>query len=231
MTDQIREQISALLDGELPQDEIGLLVRRMERDAELRRTFGSYALIGEALRAPGAHGEPRRSRLASRPHSMKRRRVVAPVDPLQAPRQSALGETSDRLGGRRQRSPCRRAAAAARFASRRAGGRRGRSRRVSHVRRRPAVVAASPTPAQSQRLAGYLVAHSQFSTPIVRRNVLVERARGRSRSSTRVSYETGRGALMRAAAALVVTALVGGLAGRCSCRCIAGRRPRLARSA
>src|SRR5215213_3632766 len=54
MTDQIREQVSAMLDGELPQDEMGLLVRRLERDAELRRSFGSYALIGEALRAPGA---------------------------------------------------------------------------------------------------------------------------------------------------------------------------------
>ena len=54
MTDQIREQVSALLDGELPGDEMGLLVRRLERDAELRRAFGNYALIGEALRAPGA---------------------------------------------------------------------------------------------------------------------------------------------------------------------------------
>ena len=54
MTDQIREQMSALLDGELPQDEVGLLVRRMERDIELQRAFGSYVLIGETLRAPGA---------------------------------------------------------------------------------------------------------------------------------------------------------------------------------
>ena len=60
MTDQIREQMSALLDGELPQDQIGLLVRRMERDAELKRAFGSYVLIGETLRAPGrSHGQPR----------------------------------------------------------------------------------------------------------------------------------------------------------------------------
>ena len=29
----------------------------------------------------------------------------------------------------------------------------------------------SPTPAHSQRLAGYLVAHSQFASPIGRRNV------------------------------------------------------------
>jgi len=32
MTDRIREQMSALLDGELPRDEMGLLVRRLERD-------------------------------------------------------------------------------------------------------------------------------------------------------------------------------------------------------
>ena len=30
----------------------------------------------------------------------------------------------------------------------------------------------SPTPAQAQRLASYMVAHSQYSTPMVRRNVL-----------------------------------------------------------
>ena len=32
---------------------LGLLLRRLERDPELRRAFGSYALIGETLRAPG----------------------------------------------------------------------------------------------------------------------------------------------------------------------------------
>jgi len=53
MTDQIREQMSALLDGELAPGELGLLVRRMERDAELRRAFGNYVLAGESMRAPG----------------------------------------------------------------------------------------------------------------------------------------------------------------------------------
>jgi hypothetical protein len=33
------------------------------------------------------------------------------------------------------------------------------------------IAASSPTPAQSQRLAGYLVAHSQFSSPMGRRSV------------------------------------------------------------
>jgi negative regulator of sigma E activity len=53
MTDQIREQVSALLDGELARGELDLLVRRMERDAELKRTFASYVLAGEVLRSPG----------------------------------------------------------------------------------------------------------------------------------------------------------------------------------
>ena len=53
MTDQIREQLSALLDGELPRDEMGLLMRRLDKDPGLRRAFGSYVLMGETLRAPG----------------------------------------------------------------------------------------------------------------------------------------------------------------------------------
>lgn len=50
MSDQIREQVSALLDGELPGAETELLLKRLARDAELRESFGRYALIGESLR-------------------------------------------------------------------------------------------------------------------------------------------------------------------------------------
>jgi sigma-E factor negative regulatory protein RseA len=50
MSEQIREQISAFLDGELPASETELLLKRLTRDAELRESFGRYALIGEALR-------------------------------------------------------------------------------------------------------------------------------------------------------------------------------------
>ena len=51
-------------------------------------------------------------------------------------------------------------------------------------------MSASPTPAQSQRLAGYLVAHSQFSTPMVRRNVLSSLLAA-DPGIARVSYEMG----------------------------------------
>lgn len=50
MSDQIREQVSAFLDGELPSSETELLLKRLTRDVELRQSFGRYALIGETLR-------------------------------------------------------------------------------------------------------------------------------------------------------------------------------------
>ncbi|HEX4152810.1 MAG TPA: sigma-E factor negative regulatory protein [Steroidobacteraceae bacterium] len=50
MSEQIREQVSAFLDGELPSSETELLLKRLMRDADLREGFGRYALIGEALR-------------------------------------------------------------------------------------------------------------------------------------------------------------------------------------
>jgi sigma-E factor negative regulatory protein RseA len=50
MSDQIREQVSAFLDGELPSAESELLLKRLMRDADLRASFGRYASIGETLR-------------------------------------------------------------------------------------------------------------------------------------------------------------------------------------
>jgi sigma-E factor negative regulatory protein RseA len=50
MSEQIREQVSAFLDGELPSSETELLLKRLTRDGELRDSFGRYTLIGEAIR-------------------------------------------------------------------------------------------------------------------------------------------------------------------------------------
>src|SRR5258708_8586499 len=50
MSEQMREQVSAFLDGELPNSESELLLKRLTRDGELRESFGRYALIGEAVR-------------------------------------------------------------------------------------------------------------------------------------------------------------------------------------
>jgi sigma-E factor negative regulatory protein RseA len=50
MSEQIREQVSAFLDGELHDSETELLLKRLTRDAELRESFGRYVVIGESLR-------------------------------------------------------------------------------------------------------------------------------------------------------------------------------------
>jgi len=53
MTDTIKEQLSAFLDGELPEAETTLLLKRLERDEELKDTLSRYSLIGAALRTDG----------------------------------------------------------------------------------------------------------------------------------------------------------------------------------
>jgi len=50
MNDAIRMQISAFVDGELPDNEADLLLRRMSQDAELWQKVAEYLAIGRALR-------------------------------------------------------------------------------------------------------------------------------------------------------------------------------------
>jgi sigma-E factor negative regulatory protein RseA len=188
MTDQIREQLSALLDGELPRDEMDLLMRRLEKDPELRRTFGSYALIGETLRAPG--GRIAAPSFAARvtaaiedaPAIVEKSSTARPVSTSQRPQHVALW-----------RRPMVRTALAASAAATAVLLFRPDVTPVAQLEVTPAnsfAMSASPTPAQSQRLAGYMVAHSQFSTPMVRRNVLSSLLAA-DPGITRVSYEMG----------------------------------------
>jgi sigma-E factor negative regulatory protein RseA len=58
MTDPVKEQISACLDGELPKAELDLLLKQVGRDPQLGQTLSRYALIGEALRGQGAVAAP-----------------------------------------------------------------------------------------------------------------------------------------------------------------------------
>jgi sigma-E factor negative regulatory protein RseA len=59
MTDPIHEQLSAFHDGELSAAESELLLKRVQRDPQLRAMVGRYALIGEALRSTEAGGPSR----------------------------------------------------------------------------------------------------------------------------------------------------------------------------
>jgi len=50
MNDAIRMQLSAFVDGELPENEAELLLRRMSQDAELRQEIAEYMAIGRLVR-------------------------------------------------------------------------------------------------------------------------------------------------------------------------------------
>jgi negative regulator of sigma E activity len=76
-TDGPAEQLSALLDGELPPEQTDFLLKRLGRDAELRATLARYQLVGDTLR-----GE----RVRARPDFMLRvSAAIAAEPPLAAP--------------------------------------------------------------------------------------------------------------------------------------------------
>jgi anti-sigma factor RsiW len=192
MTNQIREQMSALLDGELPPDEVGLLVRRLERDAALRKAFGNYVLAGESLRAPGA--------IMASPGFAAR--VSAAIDDGAV--QVTVPQSSHRREPLRWRRPLAATAVAASAALAavllvRPGTEHQPARLAVNGNGGAAVTLASlpvggssPTPAQNQRIASYLVAHGQYASPIGRRN-LWSSALAAETGITRVAYEIVEG--------------------------------------
>ncbi len=50
MSQQIREQLSALMDGELPRDETKFLLRRIEHDRDLAQCWSNFHVLRQALR-------------------------------------------------------------------------------------------------------------------------------------------------------------------------------------
>ena len=50
MSDLLKEQLSALIDGELPAAETALLLKRLGQESELRGCLARYRVCGETLR-------------------------------------------------------------------------------------------------------------------------------------------------------------------------------------
>ncbi len=57
MNEGIKMQISAFVDGELPEAEAQLLLRRLSQDVELRQQAAEYFAMGRALRGQGSVAE------------------------------------------------------------------------------------------------------------------------------------------------------------------------------
>lgn len=84
MNDAIKTQISAFVDGELPQNEAELLLRRLCQDVELRNQAAEYLAMGRAMRGERA--------IAGM--SMLRERVAAAVDDKELQEEFADAETA-----------------------------------------------------------------------------------------------------------------------------------------
>ena len=81
-------QVSAFVDGELPENEAELLVRRLSQDAVLRQQVAEYLAIGRIMR-----GE-----YSARGSDVLRERIAAELEerPLQEDADAAVSETSSR---------------------------------------------------------------------------------------------------------------------------------------
>jgi sigma-E factor negative regulatory protein RseA len=180
MSEQIREQVSAFLDGELPASETELLLKRLTRDAELRESFGRYGLIGEAMRAQ-APGTLSRGFAARVNGAIDGEPVVVLSTAAQAraPRwwrpiagaAVAAGVAAVAVVALQQRS-YKPMMAAAPVAPRAAPAVIQNASREALSYTVPAMVAAAPAVLPEARLTNYVFAHSNYSSLLGQRNVL-----------------------------------------------------------
>jgi sigma-E factor negative regulatory protein RseA len=190
MTDTIKEQLSAFLDGELPEAETTLLLKRLERDEELKGTLSRYSLIGAALRTDGdfaaaQHVAARVSAvLAAEPAFSRRALRWAPsagwLKPL-----AGLGVAASVAAATLVLMPQWDGQAGAPGAQLAGGTTAALSTAtVAAVAAQP--VADEPLPSYTTppaaigsgtlapaQLASYLVAHGEFTSPLARRTVIV----------------------------------------------------------
>jgi len=176
MSEQIREQVSAFLDGELPHSETDLLLKRLMRESELRASFGRYALMGESVRGSGtarlSHG------FAARVNRVIDGEPRVPNIPLPIPRLQrwrpfagaavAAGVAAIAVLALQQRAvaPTLRAAPPMVAQSGEGTPREALSYTV------PATVGDAPAAMPAARLTNYVFAHSKYSSVLGQHNVL-----------------------------------------------------------
>jgi sigma-E factor negative regulatory protein RseA len=187
MNEELDSQLSAMFDDELPVAECELLARRLSRDEQLKARWGRYAVMGAVIRAE--RGVRLNAPLAGRVSA------VLLAEPALPP---AVVSPTARRGGVRWWQPLAGAAVAAGVATVSVLWLRAQAPvgplTAAHVTAPPAAAAALPVtvttaargdsyvvprapqspPAlvPTTELANYVVAHSMFSSPVARRNLL-----------------------------------------------------------
>ena len=188
MNEELDSQLSAMFDNELPAAECELLARRLSRDDELKARWSRYAAISATLRAEG--GARLNANLAvrvSQAISVEPAVVTKPAEPVAQPIQRKLAPRWWMpVGGvavaasvaaaailfLRYESPVQQVAQTVpvtttnqTLVARSAGTAAPDSYTVPKTLPRRSIV-------PSTQLANYVVAHSEFSSPVNRRNLL-----------------------------------------------------------
>jgi sigma-E factor negative regulatory protein RseA len=192
MNEELDSQLSAMFDDELPEDQCQLLARRLSRDDALKARWRRYAVMGAAIRAERQGA----GTLSVRLETNLAARVGAAISAEPALAADAVAQGGVRkVAGMRWWQPVAGGAIAAGVAALSVlwiraqapvGGETfvadntaapaslsqpvaDSSAPVSYVV--PAAVERTPM-APSAELANYVVAHSEFSAPVNRRNML-----------------------------------------------------------
>lgn len=188
MNEELDSQLSAMFDDELPAAECELLARRLSRDGALKARWGRYAMIGAVIRAE--RGVRLHAGLAGRVNAaISAEPALGNASTPQVTQRAALRWWQPLAGGAlaagvaaasvlwlRAQAPLgvtplsaqRPVAAAA--APVLAAANLTPSGNNSYVT--PLTPAVRPILVPSTQLANYVVAHSMFSSPVARRNLL-----------------------------------------------------------
>jgi sigma-E factor negative regulatory protein RseA len=178
MSDSVKEQLSACLDGELADQELDLLLKRVGRDADLGPSIGRYALIGEALR-----GQVQAPSATFVPNLMAKIESEPALDAAPSRRSTRSSKSFDRF-----LRPLAGVAIAASVAVAVLSIQRIAAPPTAQQPAPAATVAATSSapqpsyvvPATTQdvsfvpatRLTNYVVAHSEYTSPLSRRTLL-----------------------------------------------------------
>jgi sigma-E factor negative regulatory protein RseA len=202
MNEELDSQLSAMFDDELPEEQCQLLARRLSRDEALKVRWRRYAVIGAAVRAE--RGVRLDTNLASRVSA------VISAEPALTGESVAKGESGRGLGFRwwqpvaggaiaasvalmsvlwvRSQAPVGEETLLAQNSAADAAVIQPQTRAVEEAGAPesyvvPATVERNPI-VPTAELANYVVAHSEYSMPFARRNVI----------SGLISSEAGTGA-------------------------------------
>jgi sigma-E factor negative regulatory protein RseA len=183
MSDPVKEQLSACLDGELSRAELDLVLKQVGRDPELKAAMSRYAAIGELVRSAG-------SVRASKDFASRVTAAVEAEAPLAATKRATVRTAPAWLRPVTGLAVAAGVAAVAVIVLQ-----MGTATDVPPAASAPQLAQATPpaatqvveptttivpaaspqvshAPVLDARLANYVVAHSEFSSPLGRRTVL-----------------------------------------------------------